>query len=216
MKEVNKNTIPREAQTGRPVYFENQRKSANRAAMFAIAGGLVLCVCLCIGLAGIGYGTGFFGSDGQSAGLSLPSFAAAKPSPTPAATLIPYQKSAKDESGLRVTVSGYQRPLPAQDITIPEGQELVLVTVRIDNTRTTGGPIKYGPESFNLESPNGDSFAPDNGSITTGEMLKEGELASGKSVRGDMVFYIYSDIKQIVLNWTSSDGTVRQFALGRK
>ena len=54
----------------------------------------------------------------------------------------------RSDNGQRVTVTAYQRPLPTEDVEIPDGQELVLVTVRIDNSRTTGAPLKFGPRRF--------------------------------------------------------------------
>ncbi len=215
MNGFNNNMLPRESAIGREVYME-RRASTNRAAIFAVAGLLVLCACLCIGVGGLTYYLRSQG--GEISGLTLPSFgssATATPSKSPKATLVPYQKSVKDDSGLRVTVTTYQRPLPAQDVKIPSGQELVLVTVKIDNTRTTGGPLKFEPDDFKLVSPEGDSFSPDAGSITTGEMLKKGEVAAGKSAKGDIVYYVYSDIKELQLAWTSADGETRLFALGR-
>ena len=93
---------------------------------------------------------------------------------TPTAVL--YGKNGKNDSGLRVTVIAFQRPLPAQDVEIPNDQELALVSVRIDNSRTTGGPIKFDPEEFALVSSEGDHFAPNIGGITTGENLAPGQL----------------------------------------
>ncbi|MGE5140942.1 MAG: DUF4352 domain-containing protein, partial [Rudaea sp.] len=102
-----------------------------------------------------------------------------------------------------------------QDIKIPNGQELVLVTVKVDNTRATGDPLPYSSDQFKLVSPEGDSFSADPGAITTGEMLKNGEVAPKKSVKGDLIFYIYSDVKELQLLWESADGTTRTFALKR-
>ena len=42
-------------------------------------------------------------------------------------------------------VTAYQRPLPAENVQIPDGQELVLVSVNIENLRTTGVPLKVAP-----------------------------------------------------------------------
>jgi Domain of unknown function (DUF4352) len=206
--------IPRPVEIGREVRLE-QRRATNRAALFAIAGVLVLCVCLCVGLFGAYYALApQFG--GNSAAFSLPSFGGPTATPTEAKpTPVPLLKSAKNDAGLRLTVTAYQRPLPAQGIKIPAGQELVLISVRLENTRTTGGPIAYAPEDFKLVSPEGDSFAPDVGSITTGAMLKKGEIDPGKSVTGDLVFYIYSDVNDLFLSWTSADGQTIEFKVTR-
>jgi uncharacterized protein DUF4352 len=209
--------VPRPVEVGREVRLE-KRHSANRAAIFAVAGVLVLCVCLVIGVAGALTVLGSPQSGGKNTGLSLPFFSSATPTPTDTGkpTPVPLLKSGKNDAGLRLTVTAFQRPLPAQDIQIPDGQELALVTLRLDNTRTTGGPIKFAPDDFKLVSPEGDSFGPDTGGITTGSMLKNGEIAPGKSVTGDLVFYVYSDTKSLMLAWSSPDGTTRLFKLTRQ
>ncbi len=207
---------PRPVEFGREVRIE-QRRATNRAALFAAAGVLVLCVCLCVGLVGASAALGLGPFGGNSLAFNMPSFS--KPTATPTEsgpTPVPYSKSGKNSAGLRLTVTAYQRPLPTQDVKVPEGQELVLVSVRIENTRTTGGPIKFSPQDFTLVSPDGDSFQPNTEGITTGELLKPGEIAAGKSIKGDLIFYIYSDIKDLLLEWASADGTAIQFKLTRK
>ena len=47
-------------------------------------------------------------------------------------------------------------------------------------------------------------------------MLGNGEIEAGKSVTGDVVFYVYSDIKDLMLAWTSADGATRLFNLKRQ
>ncbi len=207
--------IPRPVEMGREVRLE-QRRATNRTALFAIAGVLVLCVCLCVGLGGAWYALGSPGP-GSTLSISLPSLSGPTATPTASGpTPVPYLKSAKNSAGLRVTVTAYQRPLPTQDVKVPDGQELALVTVRVENTRTTGGPIKYSPEDFALVSAQGDSFAPNTEGITTGELLESGEIAPGKSIKGDLIFYVYSDVQDLLLEWTSTDGDTIQFKLTRK
>ncbi len=204
--------IPRPVELGREVRME-QRRATNRAAIFAIAGVLVLCVCLCVGLAGAYYA---LNSEPGATAFALP-FGGSTATPTPAeATPVPFLKSVKNDSGLRATVTAFQRPLPAQGVDIPRGQELALVSVRLENTRTTGGPIKYSPEDFKLVTPEGESYAPDTQGLTTGETLKPGEIAPGKSVKGDLIYYIYTDAKDVMLSWDSPDGTTILFKLTRK
>ena len=211
--------VPREPDTGREYRME-QRRSVNRTALFAIIGVLVMCVCLCFGLTALATVTGNnpflqidLGSDLPFAGADATATPRASAKGTP--TLVPYGRNARSDNGLRVTVTAYQRPLPTEDVDIPEGQELVLVTVRIDNSRTTGAPIKYRPEDFALVSPQGDRFDINVGGITTGEDLKAGEVGPGKSARGDLIFYVYSDVPNLQLAWTSSDGKTRMFQLER-
>lgn len=213
MNDYSKSTLPRESPLGREVDFDSNPLQRNRALIFAGAGILVLCGVLCLALALLWS----LSSGGQLAGLSLPSLSSATATPTksPKPTPVPYGKTTKDDSGLRVSATYYQRPLPVQDFKIPKGQELVLVTVKIDNTRVSGGPLPYSSDDFKLVSPDGDSFAADNGSITTNaeDMLRKGEVAPGKSAKGDIIFYVYSDVKELQLAWTSADGETRLFAL---
>lgn len=208
--------VPRPVDVGREVRLE-QRRSANRAAIFALAGVLVLCVCLLTGITGAVLVLGSPQSGGKTSAISLPLFSGATPTPTDTGkpTTVPFLKGGKNESGLRLTVTAYQRPLPAQDIQIPDGQELALVTVRLDNTRATGGPLKFSYKDFKLVSPEGDSFSPNAEGITTGSMLKDGEIAPGKSVTGDLVFFVYSDVDPLMLAWNSADGLTRLFKLTR-
>lgn len=209
--------VPRPVEVGREIRIE-QRRSANRAVIFAVAGVLVLCVCMLLGVAAAALVLTSGQSGGKSAAISLPFFSGATPTPTEPAgpTAVPFLKSTKDENGLRVSVTAYQRPLPAQDIKIPEGQELALVTIRLDNIRTTGDPLDYTTQDFALVSQEGDRFLPDSGGITTGSMLKPGNIGPGKSVTGDLVFYVYSDVKDLMLAWTSSDGNTYIFKLTRR
>jgi hypothetical protein len=209
--------VPRPVAIGRELQIE-KRPSTNRAALFALGGVLVLCVCMVLGIAAAIIFWGSTQSGGQSAGFSLPFASGSTPTPTESGqpTPVPFLRAGKDEAGLRLTITAYERPLPAQGVTIPNGQELALVTVRLDNTRATGGPIKYAYQDLALVSPEGDHFAPDDGRITTGSMLGNGEIAPGKAVTGDVVFYVYSDIKDLMLAWTSADGATRLFKLTRQ
>jgi uncharacterized protein DUF4352 len=206
--------IPRPVEVGREVRME-RRQASNRALLFALGGVLVLCVCACIGVFGAAYALGL-GKSGAPAALSLPSFGGPTSTPTPSGpTPVPFLKSATNRDGLRVTVTAYQPSLPTQGIQIPQGQELALVSLRLENTRKGGGPIKVSPGDFKLVTPEGDSFSSDTQGITTGEMLKDGEIEAGKSIKGDLVFYVYSDLKDLQLEWTSPDGTAIDFKLSR-
>lgn len=217
MSDLGRYKVPREVELGREVRME-QRRSANRTALFGILGVLVLCVCMSLGICGLAYGMqlGPFSPDGQfSFNLGAPPTPTRIVSSSRTPTAVPYGRPGRNDAGLRVTISSYQRPLAAEDIEIPNGQELVLVTVKLENSRTTGGPIKYSPENFALVSPEGDRFEPTIGGITTGENLQAGEIAPGETARGDLVFYIYSDIPDLELAWTSADGKTRLFQLTR-
>lgn len=208
--------VPRPVEVGRQVQID-QKRPVNRAALFAIAGVLVLCVCVVVAGAAAVYFLNASQSGSRSSGFNLPfsSNATATPPDSGKPTAVPFLRGVKDAAGMRLTVTSYQRPLPAQGITIPKGQELALVSVRLENTRTTGGPIKYSTADFALVSAEGDNFAPDSGGITTGAMLKEGEVEPGKTAVGDIVFYVYSDVKDLNLEWTSADGTSRLFKVTR-
>ncbi len=218
MPDYSNDRVPRPVIVNRDVRL-GQRRSANRAVLLAVGGLAVLCVCLLIGVVGLAsaLGIGPFANSGATA-FSLPfgsSAATAVPTDSGKPTPVPLGKTGKNDAGLRVTVATYQRPLPAQDVQIPPGQELALVSVKLDNTRTTGGPIKYAPEDFKLVSPEGEEYSAVASGITTGEILKKGEVAPGKSVKGDLIFYVYSDNKDLQLAWTSADGSTRLFKVTR-
>lgn len=211
--------VPRESEMGREYRME-QRRNVNRTVIIAVAAVLFLCVCACFGITGLATVTGNnpflrvdLGNDFPLGGASAT--ATPRASAKGEATAVPYGKNARSDNGLRVTVTAYQRPLPAEDVEIPEGQELVLVTVKIENSRTTGAPIKYNPEDFALVSPDGDRFDVNVGGITTGEDLKSGEVGPGKSTKGDLIFYVYSDSPALQLAWTAADGKTRLFQLER-
>ncbi|MBI4671856.1 MAG: DUF4352 domain-containing protein [Chloroflexi bacterium] len=217
MSDLGSYRVPREAELGREIRMD-QRRSANRTALLALGGILVLCVCMCLGVGVLATATG--NNPFITADLGLDSlFASATATPRASArgtpTLVPYGKGGKSDNGLRVTVTAYQRPLPTEDVEIPDEQELVLVTVRIENTRTTGAPIKFSPDDFALVSPDGDRFNVNIGGITTGENLKDGELSPGKTAKGDLIFFVYSDAADLQLAWTSADGKTRLFRLTR-
>lgn len=215
MDDLGSYRVPREPEMGREVRLET-RRSANRTALLALGGILLLCVCMCAGFALLLSQTGF-NPLGDTAINLLGNEATATPraSGKGTPTLVPYGKSARSDNGLRVTVTAFMRPLAAEDVEIPDGQELALVTVRIDNSRTTGAPLKFDPEEFALVSPEGDHFAVNVGGITTGENLKAGEVNPGADVKGDLIFYVYSDVPDLQLAWTSADGKTRLFRLTR-
>ncbi len=217
MDDLGSYKIPREAEVGREVRFET-RRSANRTALFAIGGIAFLCVCLCVGVTALLTATG--NNPLLTDGLTI-NFGSPESTPTPRAsargtpTLVPFNRAGKNDNGLQVTVTAWQRPLPTEDVEIPDGQELALVTVRIQNSRTTGAPLKFDPEDFALVSEVGDRFAVNIGGITTGENLKAGEVKPGEIKKGDLIFFVYSDVPDLQLAWTSADGKTRLFRLTR-
>lgn len=195
-----------------------QRRNANQTALLALGGIAFLCVCMCLGVFALTAVTGNnpvltidLGDGNPFAAATATPRAAVKGAPT----LVPYGKGGKNDNGMRVTVTAYQRPLPTEDLEVPDGQELALVTVRIENTRASGAPIKFAPEDFALVTPDGERFDVNIGGITTGENLPAGELAAGKAVKGDLIFYVYSDVPVLQLAWTSADGKTRMYQLMR-
>ena len=215
MDDLGSYRVPREAEMGREVRLES-RRTVNRTTLFAIGGILVLCVCMCLGVAVLANQTGFNPlGDVQINLFDEPATATPRASARGTPTLVPYGRSARSDNGLRVTITAYQRPLPTEDVEIPDGQELVLVTVRIDNSRTTGAPLKFAPEDFALVSDEGDRFPVNVGGITTGENLAPGEVAPGENTKGDLIFFVYTDAPDLQLAWTSADGKTRLFRLTR-
>ena len=53
------------------------------------------------------------------------------------------------------------------------------------------------------------------GGITTGENLKPGEVAPGKTAKGDLIFYVYTDVPNLQLAWTAADGKTRLLQVSR-
>lgn len=217
MNDLGSYRVPREAELGREVRME-QRRNANRTVLFAVGGIAFLCVCMCLGIFLLTSVTGNNPVMTIDLGEGMPF---SQPTATPrasakgTATPVPYGKSTKSENGLRVTVTSFQRPLPTEGVEIPDGQELALVTVKIENTRASGAPIKFSPEDFALVSPEGERYEVNIGGITTDDDLKAGELAAGKSAKGDMIFFVYSDVPNVLLAWTASDGKTRLYQLTR-
>jgi hypothetical protein len=214
MNDLGSYRVPREAEMGREVRFES-RRNANRTALLAAGGVLLLCVCLCVGIAGLWSQTGFNPLGGGLALFGGEPTAAPRASARGTPTLVPFGRAQRSDSGLRVTVTAYQRPLPTEDVEIPEGQELVLVTVRVDNSRTTGAPLKFDPEDFALVTEEGERYPVNVGGITTGENLMPGEVGPGENTKGDLIFYVYSDVPELQLAWTAADGKTRLFRLQR-
>lgn len=215
MDDLGKYRVPREAKVGREVRIDS-RRSANRTALFAAGGILVLCVCMCLGVALLASQTGFNPLEGTNLNLfGSPATPTARASAKGTPTLVPFLKAGRSDNGLSVTITAYQRPLPTEDIQVPDGQELVLVSVRVTNTRTTGAPLKFNPEDFALVSDEGDHFPVNLGGITTGENLVAGELKPGQNTKGDLIFFVYSDVPDLQLAWSSADGKTRIFRLTR-
>lgn len=216
MDDLGSYRVPREAELGREVRIET-RRSANRTALFAVGGIAFLCVCLCAGLIGLTIATGTdpLAMAGITVDLGLSPTATPRASTRGEPTLVPYGRSTRSDNGLRVTVTAFQRPLPTEDVEIPDGQELVLVTVKIDNSRTTGAPLKFSPDDFSLVSDQGDNFDVNIGGITTGENLTPDEVGPGQNKKGDLIFFVYSDVQDLQLAWTAADGKTRLFRLTR-
>lgn len=216
MDDLGSYRVPREAQVGREVLMES-RRSANRTALFAVGGILFFCVCLCIGIAVLLPALGF----NPVADLGTVTLFGSEPTAVPRVvrggepTLVPFGKGVRSDNGQSVTVTAFQRPLPTEDVEIPEGQELVLVTVRINNVRTTGAPLKFDPEDFTLVTEEGDRYEVNIGGITTGENLVPGEVGPGESTKGDLIFFVYSDSPALQLAWTAADGKERFMQLER-
>lgn len=231
MRDYSRFPAPREAQTGRRLQIEERRRE-NRGLMYGLLG--LAGMCICIGLAALVFMVPLFNGHplieiGASAaapaatptrssatrpGATATTAPRATEKPGSSPTAVPQGRSVTASNGLKVTVTSSQRPLPAEGITIPDGQELALVSVRVENTRASGTALKVKPQDFQLVSPNNEAFNPNVGGITTGEMLAATDVEPGKIIEGDMIFYVYSDIQDLSLAWKSSDGT-RLFSLQR-
>src|SRR5262245_61599031 len=120
MNDLGSYRVPREADVGREVRFE-QRRAVNRNALFAIGGLLLLCVCMCLGVALLASQLGSPLAGIQVNLFDEPATATPRASARGTPTLVPYGRAVRSDNGLRVTVTSFQRPLPTEGVEIPDG-----------------------------------------------------------------------------------------------
>jgi hypothetical protein len=185
----------------------------------AIGAVLLLCVCCTTSsFLVLSCGKGIIGdAPNETWCPSLPGTAQA--TPTKSAPVgskdnpAPYGKALKSSAGVQVTLTAVQRPLPVQDIEVPEEQELVLVSVKIQNTKTTGANADISPENFQLLGADNQTYNANPEGVTTDNLLVKSSLAPSQEVEGDLVFFVYKDDKDLVLAWDTGKGKTLYFAL---
>jgi len=117
------------------------------------------------------------------------------------------------DNGLELTVVGLQRPLKVQGtVPIPADQQLVLVTVKIRNTQTSGAPLKVVAGEFTLKGDGGLTYPPNPKTVTIPNLLTELNLAPGKEAEAELIFQIAADDSGLKLIWKSGTQT-RTFLL---
>ncbi len=169
---------------------------------------LALCCC-CLGLV-IGL---YFGKGGamlaDTFATNVPSIGAPAPTPTLDKNApVPAKKPGRMENGLELTVVGLQRPLKVQGtIQIPADQQLILVTVKIRNTQSTGAPLKVTASEFTLKGDGGLTYPPNPKTVTIPNLLTELNLAPGKETEAELIFQIAADDSGLRLQWKSGTQT---------
>lgn len=224
MKDYSRFPAPREVPVGEPITHERRRRPPNPNLTYIALGCALLCICAALGVGAFtlplpGVGAPLISFDSGSAPAAPTASARASTTATPrgstsggAATPIPFARSVTAKNGLKVSVTYYQRPLPIQGVTVPEGQELAVVSLRLENTGT--GTLSLKPADFYLVTADNEQYNPDKGGLTTGTMLRAMDLKAGDTFEGDLVYFVRKDVGELLLGWKSSDG-VKLLALQR-
>lgn len=222
MRDYSRFPAPREVPVGGPIETERRRRPPNRNLPYIVLGCALLCICAALALGAFyvplpGIGVPLISFDSGS-GSNAPS-PRASVTPTPRgtttagqATPVPFTRSVSAKNGLKVSVTYYQRPLPIQGVTVPDGQELAVASLHLENNGTATVSVK--PTDFYLVNADNEQYNPDKGGITTGTMLRAMDLKAGDIFEGDLVYFIRKDVGDLLLGWKSPDG-VKLFALAR-
>lgn len=225
MKDYSQFPAPREVPVGGSISSAPSR-GPNRNLTFGLLGCAFLCLCVVIAAAAFtvtipGIGAPLISFDSISTASPNSSRATATNTPrssssaTGQPTPVPFSRSSTSSNGLKLTVTDWQRPLPAQGVKVPDGQELALASLRLENTQTTGTAIKLRPTDFYLITSESEQYNPTVGGITSGgTMLTTMDLKPGDIFEGDLIYYIRTDVTDLSLAWKSADG-VRLFSLQR-
>jgi len=178
--------------------------------LIAAGVGVVLALCCgCLGLfIGLQVGPGIQ-PVADNFTTRLPSFGGPTLTPTVDRTsVVPLRKPGVMDSGLELTVAGFQRPLRVQgSVPLPPDQQFVLVTVKIRNTKKTGNPIKVTSADFKLTGGGGLTYAPNPKALTIPNLLTESNVASGKEIEAELIFQIAVNDWDLRLQFKSGDQT---------
>lgn len=188
------------------------RRSSRPLPIGLIAAGvgliLVLCCC-CLGLViGLQFGPGIQPA-ADAFTTRLPVVGGPTVTPTIDRTsVVVIRKPGRMDSGLELTVTGFQRPLKVQgSVPLPPDQQFFLATVKIRNTKTSGAPIKVTAADFSLKGDGGLAYPPNPKAITIPNLLTEANIAPGKDVEVELIFQIATDDAGLKLQFKSGTQT---------
>ena len=132
----------------------------------------------------------------------------AEPTPAPGSSWenpTPFGLPATDERGREITVLKVERNVPFEGVEPPQGQEFVVVTVRVRNLGTTGQPQEYKASFFRIVGERNLAYA-DSPPVQTGDDLGEGQLAPGEEKVGKIVRQVGQGERKLVLSWDGGAG----------
>lgn len=181
-----------------------------KGLLVVVAVAVVLAVC--------------FGCLGVIVGLTLNGRTVQPPAPVAAApkatatvdmkAQVPLKAKGLGENGLEVTVIAFQRPLQVQGLTkLAAGQQFVLVSVQVRNTKTTGAAANISPANFQVKGDGGLAYEPNPKTVTIENLMSEQDvIAPGKTLERELIFQIAQDDSGLKLYWTAGK-TTRIFLL---
>ena len=171
---------------------------------------MLLCCCCVALIAGIKF-------SGVDVTQSLSSLTG--PSPTPTVNNnapVPLKTKATADNGLELTVTEVERPLQVQgSIKIPPDQQLILVSIRVRNTKKTGAAIKVTAADFKVKGDGGLTYTPNPANVTIPDLLTQVDLAAGASKDSELIFQIASNDTGLQMSWKAGTAT-RIFSLENK
>ncbi|MBI4790433.1 MAG: DUF4352 domain-containing protein [Chloroflexi bacterium] len=174
---------------------------------------VLLVCCACVGLV-----VGFQLRGGSlPKSLSLPNPLASTPQATATPNLkaeVPLKGKGLNENGLELTVTSFQRPLQVQGMTkVPADQEFVLISVSLQNNKTSGQPIATSPVNFRVIGDGGLSYDANPPTVTIENMLTARDtVGPGKTLERELIFQVAKDDSGLKLYWTVGK-TTRIFVL---
>lgn len=185
------------------------------------AGGLVVLLCLCVGLAGLGTKNNATPTAIAAQAVAVPPSAPATDTPeaakaptdaptvaltdepTPEPTVAPVAGPAKigdrvDSGGVALTVMGVQRAADlGQFQKAKDGNAFVIAEVVLETTGRDEAP--YNPLYFKVKDADGFEY---NVALNIQDgALKSGKLASGEKVRGTVAFEVKENASGLVLSY---------------
>jgi hypothetical protein len=178
---------------------------------YLIIGGIVLILLLCCCCGALIAGIKISGVD-----VTQPLASLTGPSPTPTvdkSAPVPLKTKAVADNGLELTVTGVERPLKVEGtVKLPADQQLMLVSVRIRNTKKTGAAIKVTSADFKVKGDGGLVYTANPTIVTIPQLLTQVDLVAGASNDGELIFQIASNDTGLQMSWKVGSAT-RIFSL---